>query len=58
MLSVYAGLFDERRGPFRERGLEQPADSVLEAFTAARRRFKATEPEPYHWAPYVLLGRP
>ena len=30
----------------------------LEAFTAARRALRASNPSPYHWAPFVYLGDP
>ena len=33
-------------------------EGKLAAFTAARRELRRTRPEPYYWAPFILLGDP
>jgi CHAT domain-containing protein len=30
----------------------------LAAFTAAKQALRAKHPDPFHWAPFLYLGRP
>jgi tetratricopeptide (TPR) repeat protein len=38
--------------------VEDKAPAKLEAFTTARRELRKTYPEPYFWAPFILIGDP